>query len=177
MALFILFLLSYIITINAFNPLTISIVGSSTSATHEAITRCAVTTVTNEYIQTRFCIQITAPTVTDGICPSSFSSQLKTAFGQITDQVGKTYADWELTLDYIVARNAIVDVAEQTDESRHFDSESFIPASQIILERYKLAVNALNSYDYLNANEYFGKMTHTLQGIDDEFFFFKFLEF
>jgi len=176
MILFVLFLLSSTIIINAFNPLSIPGVSSSNSATHEAITRCAVATVTNEYIQTRFGIQITAPTVTDGICPSSFFSQLKTTFVQITNQVGQTYSDWELTLAYIVARNAIVDVAEQTDASRHFDSESFIPASKIILERYQLAVQALNSFDYENANEYFGKMTHTLQGIDRRFFLFIFLE-
>ena len=77
----------------------------------------------------------------------------------------------KLTVDYIIARNALVDLTEQTTASRHFDSESFIPASQIILERYQLAVQALNAYDHENANEYFGKMTHTLQGIDNEFSF------
>jgi len=145
------FLFIYIITINAFNPVSLPISSSPTSATHEAITRCAVATVTSEYIQTRFQITITVPTITNGICPSSFFSQIKTTFSQVNSKGGNTYIDWETTLDYIVARNAIVDVAEQTDTSRHFDSESFIAASNVILERYQLAIQALNSLDYILA--------------------------
>lgn len=169
MTLFILFLLNYFIAINAFNPLSVSLFGPSTSATHETITRCAVATITSEYIQTRFGISITAPTVTNGTCPSSFLSQLKTIFSQIKNQTKKTYTDWESTLDYIIASNVMVDVTEETDVSSHFHSESFIPASQLILERYQSTVKALNSSHYEIANEYFGKMTHTLQGICKQF--------
>ena len=168
MTLFILFLLGYVTSVNAFNPLSISIFGSSSSATHESITRCAVATVTNEYIRTRFGIQITAPTVTNGICPSSFFSQLKNAFPRITSLGGKTYSDWKDTVDYFVRKNIQVDVTEQTEPSSHCDSESFIPASTTILSRYRLAIQALNKYNYEGANEYFGKMTHTLQGIERE---------
>jgi hypothetical protein len=165
MAMLFFFLFNYIIVINAFNPLSIETSNSSISATHEAITRCAVATVTTEYIETRFGIKISVPTITNGICPSSLFSLIKTTFSQINDKSISSYSDWDITLAYIVARNALVDVSEQLDASRHFDSESFIPASQIILERYQLAIKALNSLDYANANEYFGQMTHTLQGI------------
>ena len=164
MILFLMLIFGWMIPTNTFNPFSISIILSN-SATHESITRCAFATVTNEYIRTRFGIQIEATTVTNGICPSSFFSQLKTAFPQITNQGGKTYSDWKNTLDYIVARNVLVDAAEQTEASSHFDSESFISASATVLERYQSAVQSLNRYDYEESNEYFGKMTHTLQGI------------
>jgi len=172
MTLLVFFLFNYIIVINAFNPLTISTSDSNIiRATHEAITRCAVATVTSEYIQTRFGVTIPLPTITNGRCPSSLFSLIKTIFSQIKDLDRFAYYYWGITLDYIVARNAIVDVDEQTDPSRHFDSESFVVASQIILERYQLAIQALNLLDYENANEYFGKMTHTLQGIYWKIFF------
>lgn len=165
MAILVFFLFNYIIVTNAFSPLSIEKSSSSISATHEAITRCAIATVTSEYIETRFGIKISVPTITNGICPSSLFSLIKTIFSQIKNQTGNSYSDWATTIDYIVARNAIVDAIEQLLPSRHFDSESFIPSSQIILERYQSAINALNSLDYANANEYFGQMTHTLQGI------------
>jgi hypothetical protein len=57
------------------------------------------------------------------------------------------YFNWKITLDYIVARNAMVDVSEQKNASSHFDSESFIAASQLILQRYQSAVSALNSLE------------------------------
>lgn len=158
------FVVICIIHVNAFNPITIPLLGSSSDATHESITRCAFATVTSEYIKTRYQISITIPTITNGICPSSFFSQIKQIFKQIQQQGANKYSDWEDTIDYIVDRNSLVDVLEQTDESRHFDSESFIAASQIILDRYRLAVKALNKSNYENSNEYFGKMCHTLQG-------------
>lgn len=163
------FLFNCIIAITAFNPLSLPTSSSSISATHESITRCAFATVTSEYIQTRFGINIPTPIVTNGICPSSLFSSIKAAFLTIQTKGGNIYLLWEATLDYIVSRNALVDVTEQTDASRHFDSESFIPGSNIIVERLKLAVSALSILDFENANEYFGKMTHTLQGIDREF--------
>ena len=95
MDLFFIFLLGNIITINAFNPLDVPGVGTSDSATHEAITRCAVATVTGEYINTTFGISVAAPTVTNGICPSSFYDQLKAAFGQVANKGGKSYTDWK----------------------------------------------------------------------------------
>lgn len=165
MKLLIVVFFNYFITINAFNPITIQTSGSSPGASHEDITRCAVATVTAEYIQSHFGVSISIPTITNGICPPSFFSQIKTTFSQITSKGANSYYFWDLTLSYMVARNAIVDVVEQTDTSRHFDSESFIAASQIILDRYQLAINALNALDYEDANEYFGKMMHTLQGI------------
>ena len=86
MTLLIFFLFNYFIAINAFNPVSLPISGSSNSATHEAITRCAVATVTSEYIQTHFEYYNTVPTITNGICPSSFFSQIKTTFSQIKSQ-------------------------------------------------------------------------------------------
>ncbi|CAF1125942.1 unnamed protein product [Adineta steineri] len=161
MILLIFFLFNYFSIINGFNPISLS--SDSPSATHESITRCAFATITSEYIQTQFQINITIPTITNGTCPSSFFIQLKSIFPQIQKQGGNSYSTWINTIDYIIGFNALVDVVEQTDESRHFDSESFIAASQIILARYKTAIDSLNSSDYDNSNEYFGKVTHTLQ--------------
>lgn len=168
MFLFVLLLLVYAIPSNGFQPLPISTSGSSSSATHDSITRCAFAIVTNEYIRTRFAIKITPPKITKGICPSSFFTKLKSVFPNITSRGGKTYSDWRNTLIYIVGRNTQVDVTEQTDAESHFDSESFIAGSALILERYQSAVQALKEYDYEDANEYFGKMTHTLQGIEQQ---------
>lgn len=169
MTLLVCFLFNYIIVINAFNPISLSTSDSSNSATHDSITRCAIATVTSEYFKTRFNINIAVPTINNGTCPSTFYSLIQNAFSTIANLGGNTYLNWLLSVDYIISRNVLVDVAEQFDESRHFDSESFIPASQIILDRYNLAVQALNKSDFENANENFGKMTHTLQGIDQEF--------
>ena len=163
MALLIFFLFNYFIAINAFNPVSVS--GTSNGATHEDITRCAIATVTCEYLRTNFNVSITIPTITNGICPSSFYSSVETVLSQIESKTGSTKFNWKLTVDYIIARNAIVDANEQTVSSSHFDSESFIEASQKILTRYQSAVTALNALDYENANEVFGKMMHTLQGI------------
>ncbi len=165
MAPLVLLLFNIFVAINAFNPISLPTSSSNVSATHESITRCAVATITSEYIQTHYGINLTIPNITNGICPSSFFSQIKNAFSEIKKMGGNTCASWEITLDYIVARNAEVDLTEQTDTSRHFDSESFIPASQVILQRYGIATQALKSCDYENANEYFGKALHTLQGI------------
>lgn len=152
------------IRINAFNPKIIPILSSSNDATHELITRCAFATVTSEYLQSYFNTPITVPTITNGICPSSFFSQLKQVFKQLQRLGANRYSDWEDSVDYIIDRNALVDVLEYSDTSRHFDSESFIPASQIILDRYRSAVNELNLGKYESSNDYFGKMLHTLQG-------------
>jgi hypothetical protein len=175
MTLLVFFLINYFIAINAFDPVSLPTSSSPNSATHEAITRCAVATVTIEYIQQHFGINTPIPTITNGICPSSFFTQVQTVFSQIASQGGSTYFNWKVTLDYIVARNAIVDVNEQTNAPSHFDSESFIAGSQLILQRYQSAVSALNSLDYENANEFFGKMSHTLQGIYHKTYFFRLL--
>lgn len=164
MSLFLVLIFIWAIPTNAFNPLSISVFGSSNSATHESITRCAFAIVTNEYIRTQFGIKIQAPTITNGNCPSAFFTQLKAAFPKITSKTTKTYADWKKTIDYIVGQNAAVDVAEQHQASSHFDSESFILGSSVIFNRYQSAVKALNTYAYDKSNDYFGKMTHTLQG-------------
>jgi hypothetical protein len=165
MGLLLFCLFNYILVINGFNPSYTTFLTHATGATHEAITRCAVATVSIEYMQSRFNLTAPLPTVTNGICPSSAFSQIQTFFSQMKNEGQSTYSKWRNTLDDIVDHNELVDLLEQTDESRHFDSESFIAASQIIRTRYQLALNAANAYDYDKANEYFGQMTHTLQGI------------
>ena len=148
----------------AFYPSFSSLVKPVNGATHEAITRCGLATVTCEYFLTRFRINITVPTISDGICPPSLFSQIQSAFSQSQYTGGSNYSRWSNVVDNIVASNELVDVLEQTDASRHFDSESFVPGSGIIHTRYQLAVTALNAFDYDKANDYFGQMTHTLQG-------------
>ena len=158
------FALLCIATIDAFNPSYTTTLTSAKGATHEAITLCGLATVTREYIVSRFGINITMPTVNNGICPPSLFSQIQAAFPNITAPVGGRYSAWKNTIDEIVNHNELVDLFEQLDASRHFDSESFVPASDIVRQRYLLAVDALNAADYDQSNTYFGQMTHTLQG-------------
>jgi hypothetical protein len=90
MTLLVFFLINYFIAKNAFDPVSLPTSSSPNSATHEAITRCAVATVTTEYIQQRFGINTPIPTITNGICPSSFFTQVETVFSQTASQGGNT---------------------------------------------------------------------------------------
>ena len=150
--------------IGAFNPSFVALVKPVKGATHEEITRCGLATVTSEYFQSRFGITIDVPTITNGTCPPSLFSQIQSAFSKSKYQGGSTYSRWSNTVDDIVDSNELVDLLEQTDASRHFDSESFVAGSSIIRTRYQSSVTALYAFDYDKANDYFGQMTHTLQG-------------
>lgn len=161
--LFIVALLS-IDAIDAFNPSFSSLVKPLNGATHEAITRCGLATVTSEYFQSRYGIKIAVPTISNGTCSPSLFSDIQSAFSQSKYKGGSTYSRWSNTVDEIVNSNELVDLLEQTDASRHFDSESFVAGSSIILTRYQSSVTALYASDYDEANQQFGRMTHTLQG-------------
>ena len=164
MQLLLLLFLHCIILCHTFNPSFKAILNPDGSATHASITRCALATVTSEYLKARFNIAITLPTITKGICPSSLLSQIENAFKLAKYIGGSTYSRWENMVDEIVDHNEYVDVLEQFDSSRHFDSESFVAGSDIIRSRLQLAINSLNANDYESSNERFGKLTHTLQG-------------
>ena len=157
------FMLLGIATIDAFNPSYTTKLTSTKGATHEAITRCGLATVTREYIASRFGINITMPTVSNGTCPPSLFVQIQAAFAKITASGGSRYSAWKNTMDEIINHNELVDLFEQIDASRHFDSESFVPGSDIVRQRYLLAVDAAKASDYDQSNTYFGQMTHTLQ--------------
>ena len=150
--------------IEAFNPSFASLAKPVKGATHEEITRCGLATVTSEYFKSRFGIEIAVPTISNGTCPPLLFSHIQSAFSTSKYQGGSTYSRWLNTINDIVDSNELVDLLEQTDASRHFDSESFVAGSAIIRTRYQSSVTALHAFDYDKANEYFGRMTHTLQG-------------
>ena len=149
-----------------FKPSLFDLSASDSSATHESITRCSLATVTAEYFRTRFSIVIEPPRTTNGVCRSTIFSSIRNAFSQTRSQGGSTYSQWQNTVEEIINENELVDLFEQFDSSRHFDSESFIEGSNIVLRRFQSAVDSLKRFDYDRSNEYFGAMTHTLQGND-----------
>ena len=153
-----------ILICSTFNPSFKAIFNSDGSATHAAITRCSVATVTLEYFNTRFASSLTQPQITNGICPSSLFSQIQNAFNQANYVGGSTYSRWENMIDEVVDNNELVDVLEQFTASRHFDSESFVDGSAIIRARLQSAANALLANDFEASNEHVGRVTHTLQG-------------
>ncbi|CAF1390718.1 unnamed protein product, partial [Didymodactylos carnosus] len=139
----------------AFNPGIIPTNGT----THQLITECALYTITCDYLNKIYKTNIQTPTITNGSCPTSISDSLKQAFK-------KQSLDWiqyKLTIVYITAKNELVDAEEQTNAPSHFDSESFTNASQLILDRYTSAINAVKLNEFDDANEFFGRMLHTVQ--------------
>ena len=158
-----------LIVCSAFNPSFKAILNPDGSATHETITRCSLAKVTSEYFKSRFRINITVPAITRGICPSSLFSRIQSAFSLTKYVGGSTYSRWEDMIDEIVDHNERVDVLEALDESRHFDSESFIDSSDVIQTRLQSASNAAKTGDYETSNEHFGRLLHTLQGRSNSF--------
>ena len=155
-----IFVFHYFIACFAFDPSFVAILDPDGSATHKSITRCSLAKVTSEYFYTRFKINITASSITRGICPSTFFSRIRNAFSSSAYTGGSSYSRWENMIDEIVDHNERVDVLEQFTDSRHFDSESFIDGSAIIRTRLKSAVDALADKDFETSNEHF-RSTHT----------------
>ena len=155
----------YVFVCYTFNPSYKAIFSRDGSATHASITRCSLATVTAEYFQTRFSITVTKPNIINGTCPPSFFLQIRKAFS-LTSYLGRsTYSQWENMIDEIVDHNELVDVLEAFDESRHFDSESFLDGSNIIKIRLQSAITAVNANDFEASNDHFGRLSHTLQGL------------
>jgi hypothetical protein len=148
----------------AFSPSFKNPFSQSSDATHKLITRCSLATITSEYFRSRYAINIVQPNINNGICPSWIFTEIQNAFIRIGAGSQNRFSQWENMIDDIVTSNEFVDLFEQFDESRHFDSESFIAGSSIVLRRYQYAIDAVRINDYDESNEFFGQMTHTLQG-------------
>ncbi|CAF0762621.1 unnamed protein product [Didymodactylos carnosus] len=64
----------------------------------------------------------------------------------------------------IASSNTKTDLKEAFSEKSHFDSETMLEGSQVILKRYIAATNSIqNGGDYDEARRTFGAMLHTLQ--------------
>ncbi|CAF3631833.1 unnamed protein product [Didymodactylos carnosus] len=127
--------------------------------THHEMTECALYTVTIDYLKKVYKINIKSLAITTGECPAKLENLLKQGFKKNSfDWLRYTY-----TVNIIATKNALIDAEEQLNAPSHFDSESFPGGSKLIIDRYQLALNAIKSKKFDDANDFFGKTLHTLQ--------------
>lgn len=135
--------------------------------THYGITVCALCRVTIDYLKTTYKVNLTH-------LDSKFNEQT----GQCDESLVKDIVNnlraaqiqnlnvWEYsqTIKTIASSNTKTDLKEVFKEESHFDSESFVGGSNLIIRRYRTALNSiLNEDNYDQARKNFGAMLHTLQ--------------
>ena len=145
--------------------------GSSRQAqkdtTHYAITICALCRLTIDYLSSVSQIDTTHLELkfneTNGQCQGSIVNDIITI---LTNSQSRGINPWQFstTVKTLAAANTKTDLKEMFKEESHFDSETFVKGSKLIMKRYQVTLdNILKAENYDQARKTFGEMLHTLQ--------------
>ena len=140
---------------------------SNEDTTHYAITVCALSRVTIDYIKTVNRIDVTYLesrfNQTNGQCRGNIVHDI--VYTLINSQsFGLNPSQFDGTVKTIAAANTKTDLKEALEADSHFDNEEFRGGSQLILKRYQATIDSILREDnYDQARNTFGEMLHTLQ--------------
>ena len=135
--------------------------------THYSITVCALCRATIDYLKST-CQLDTAYLETrfnqsNGQCAENIVSDIAYVLKTST-QCNVNPWQFSTTVKSIASTNTKIDLKETFSEQSHFDSESFIQGSQLLLTRYQATLNSiLQDNNYYQARKTFGQLLHTLQ--------------
>jgi hypothetical protein len=133
--------------------------------THYAITVCALCNVTIQYMKSVSKIDTT-------FLESKFIERNGQCEGNIVNDIVKVLTTsqgvnpWQFAtmVKTIASSNTKTDLKEVFKTESHFDGETFIGGSQLVLTRYHATVDSILKADnYDQARKTFGEMLHTLQ--------------
>ncbi|CAF4339605.1 unnamed protein product, partial [Rotaria sp. Silwood2] len=134
---------------------------------HYGMTTCALYRVTLDYLKSTYNVDTayldTKFDEANGQCQEdiiqSIISLLKTS-----QMKGINPWLYSATVKIIASANTKTDLKEMFKEASHFDSESFIGGSKLIMKRYQSTLDAiLKSDNYDQRRKTFGEMLHTIQ--------------
>ncbi|CAM2704310.1 unnamed protein product [Rotaria socialis] len=130
--------------------------------THYGITVCGLCHVTIDYFKLAYKIDLTHLdgkfSRTNGQCDKSIVKDITNSLKKF---LNKTLNSWEYpqTVKIIAASNTKTDLKEMLKEKSHFDSETFVGGSKLILKRYQITVDSIMKDDhYDQARKTFGEL-------------------
>ncbi|CAF1276448.1 unnamed protein product [Rotaria magnacalcarata] len=135
--------------------------------THYGMTICALCRVTLDYLKSTYNIDTTYLDVkfdqTNGQCQGNI---VRGIINLLRSSQMKGINPWlySITIKNIASANTKTDLKEMFKEESHFDSESFIGGSKLIMKRYQSTLDTILKADnYDQARKAFGAMLHTIQ--------------
>lgn len=134
--------------------------------THYSITVCALCRVTIDYLKTAYKIDTTFLerkfNETNGECQRNI---VNTIVNSLMNFQAYNVNPWQFatTVKTIAASNTKTDLKEVLTAESHFDSETFVGGSHLVLKRYQATLDSINADKYDQARNTFGQMLHTLQ--------------
>jgi hypothetical protein len=142
--------------------------------THYSITVCAFCRVTIDYLKSAYKIDTTyferKFNETNGQCQGNIINDIVNG---LTNFQSSGVNPWQFsqTVKTIASTNTITDLKEAFTEESHFDSETFLKGSQLVMTRYQATLDSIAADNYDQARKTFGQMLHTLQ-VSVSFVFF-----
>ena len=134
---------------------------SNKDRTHYSMTICALCRVTIDYLKTYYKINTdyleSRFDETNAECQFDIINLLQSS----SKYTANPY-EFSHTIDRIASANTKTDLKEMLEDDTHFDSESFIEGSQLILKRYQATIQQQRD-NFDQARKTFGEMLHTLQ--------------
>ncbi|CAF1095611.1 unnamed protein product [Adineta steineri] len=135
--------------------------------THYEITVCALCRVTIDYLQSVYKIDTkyleVKFNVTNGQCDKNLVYDIVSILTN-SQQTGVNPWQYATTIRTIASSNTKTDLKEVFKSESHFDSETFLGGSKLVMKRYEATVDSvLKADDYDQARKTFGEMLHTLQ--------------
>lgn len=142
---------------------------SNQDTTHYGMTVCALCRVTLNVLKSTYDIDTAyLDSKFDGTTGQCDDNIVRIIMKLLQSSQMKGINPWlySNTIKSIASANTKTDLKEMFKEESHFDSESFIGGSKLILKRYQSALDAIKSFDnYDHARKTFGEMLHTIQVI------------
>ncbi|CAF1348949.1 unnamed protein product [Rotaria sordida] len=135
--------------------------------THYGMTVCALCRVTLDFLKSTYNIDTTYLDTkfdeTNGQCQEN---TVQSIINLLRTSQLKGINPWvySFTIKTIASANTKTDLKEIFKEESHFDSESFIGGSKLIMKRYQSTLDAILKADnYDQGRKTFGEMLHTIQ--------------
>ncbi|CAF3711602.1 unnamed protein product [Rotaria sp. Silwood1] len=135
--------------------------------THYGMTICALCRVTLNFLKSTYNVDTTYLDTkfdeTNGQCDGNI---VRSIINLLRTSQMKGINPWlySITVNTIASANTKTDLKEMFKEASHFDSESFIGGSKLIMKRYQSTLDAIRKSDnYDQGRKTFGEMLHTIQ--------------
>ncbi|CAF3877300.1 unnamed protein product, partial [Rotaria sp. Silwood1] len=135
--------------------------------THYGITVCALCRVTIDYLKSAYNIDTTYLEIKfneiNGQCQGNIVNDI---INLLRSSQAKGINPWlySTTIKTIASANTKTDLKEMFKEESHFDSETFVQGSKLIMKRYQTILDAIIKVDnYDQGRKTFGEMLHTIQ--------------